>query len=195
MSLGAVNKRWTVAEYLKQETLSGEKHEFLGGEVFAMAGASPEHNLIVGNLIQALKNSLRGKCRVYPSDQRLLLPTGLHTYADVSVVCGPSEYSDDAPRALRNADAIFEVLSSATESYDRGDKFASYRTIPSLRDYVLVSQSKVLVEHFRWQADGGWLLRALPAGHALHLPCGEVAIDDLYFEVELPPPAPHVVAP
>jgi Uma2 family endonuclease len=176
------------------ELHSLDKHEFCAGEIFAMAGASPEHNLIVGNLIQALKNALHGKCRVYPSDQRLQLPAGLYTYADVSLVWGASAFNDDTPRALRNPDAIFEVLSSSSESYDRGEKFAIYRTLPSHQDYVLVNQSKVLVEHFVRQPDDSWLMRELRAGHILRLPCGEIAVDDLYFEVELPPPGPHVLS-
>jgi len=192
MSTAAEKKRWTVAQYLEMEAHSLDKHEFFDGEIFEMAGASPEHNLIVGNLIQSLKNALRGRCRVYPSDQRLLLPAGLYTYADVSLVCGTSEFNDDSPRALRNPEAIFEVLSSSTESYDRGEKFASYRTLPSHKDYVLVSQSKVSVEHFVRQPDGSWLMRDLRAGHILRLPCGEIAVDDLYFEVEMPLPGPHV---
>jgi Uma2 family endonuclease len=76
VSTAAEKKRWTVAQYLEMEARSLDKHEFFDGEIFDMVGASPEHNLIVGNLIQSLKNALRGKCRVYPSDQRLLLPGG-----------------------------------------------------------------------------------------------------------------------
>lgn len=187
MSTAAEKQRWTVAQYLEMEARALAKHEFFDGEIFEMAGASPEHNLIVGNLIQSLKNALHGKCRVYPSDQRLLLPAGLYTYADVSLVCGASAFNDDSPRALTNPEAIFEVLSSTTESYDRGEKFANYRTLSSHRDYVLVNQSKVMVEHFVRQPDGSWLMRELRAGHILRLPCGEIAVDDLYFEVEMPP--------
>jgi len=178
-------KDWTVAEYLAMEQQSPEKHEFFNGEIFAMAGASPEHNLIVSALIITLGGALRGKCRVFPSDQRLLLPTGLYTYADVSLVCGAPMFNEDSPSALINPEAIFEVLSQTTESYDRGEKFASYRTLPGLTDYVLLSQTKVLVEHFVRQADGGWLMHALGMGARLRLPCGEIAVDDLYLEVDL----------
>jgi Uma2 family endonuclease len=178
-------RQWTIAEYLAMERTSLEKHEFFDGEVFAMAGASPEHNLIVSALIITLGGALRGKCRVFPSDQRLVLPTGLYTYADVTLVCGASTFNDDNPKALTNPHVIFEVLSETTERYDRGDKFASYRTLPSHREYVLVSQTAVHVEHFVRQPDDGWLMHALGKGETLRLSSGEIAIDDLYLEVDL----------
>ncbi len=167
------------------ESASLDKHELFGGEIFLMAGASPEHNLIVSDLGHALLGTLRGKCRVYASDMRLFIPaTGLYTYADTTVVCGTADLTSDNPPALRNPDILFEVLSDATESYDRGDKFANYRTIPSLSHYVLVAQKKILVEHFTRQADETWNLRELRAGHVLRFPCGEIAVNDLYIQVE-----------
>ncbi len=187
----AQTKIWTVAEYLALERTSLDKHEFFNGEIFAMAGASPEHNLIVSALIITLGGVLRGKCRIFPSDQRLLLPTGLYTYADVSLVCGAPKFNEDSPRALMNPEAIFEVLSDTTESYDRGDKFASYRTLPTHMDYVLISQTKILVEHFVRQPDGGWLMHALGKGEVLGLPCGKIAVDDLYLELDLSQAAPR----
>ncbi len=185
MSAATAQKRkWTAEEYLEMEGQSLDKHEFFDGEIFAMAGASPEHNLIMTDLLIALGLALRGKCRVYASDQRLFIPaTGLYTYADASVLCGKADLTDDKPRSLRNPDLICEVLSESTESYDRGEKFENYRSLPSLSDYMLVSQNKVLVEHFVRQPDGSWLLRELRAGHKLRLPCGEIAVDDLYLQV------------
>jgi Uma2 family endonuclease len=111
--------------------------------------------------------------------------SGRYTYADVVVVCGAPRFEDDRRDSLLNPSALFEVLSPSTESYDRGEKFAHYRTLPSLADYVLVSQKQVLVEHFQRQDDGGWLLRALGPGERLALPslgC-EVAVDALYSKV------------
>jgi Uma2 family endonuclease len=178
-------KRWTVEEYLAMESGSLDKHEYFNGEIFLMAGASPEHNLIVSDLGYALLGALRGKCRVYASDMRLFIPaTSLYTYADTTVLCGAPDLTSENPPALRNPDMIFEVLSDATESYDRGDKFANYRTIPSLSHYVLIAQKKILVEHFTRQADGTWNLRELRAGHVLRLPQGEIAVNDLYLQVE-----------
>lgn len=180
----AAKERWTVEAYLEMERTSPEKHEFFDGEVFLMAGASYEHNLIVSGLGFALLGALRGKCQVIPSDMRLFIPaTGQYTYADTSVLCGKPELTPENPPALCNPEMIFEVLSESTERYDRGSKFASYRTIPSLAHYVLISQDKILVEHFSRQADGGWLLHALRAGQKLRLPCAEILIDELYLQV------------
>lgn len=182
MSAVAVEKRkWTVEEYLAMERTALDKHEFFDGEVFAMAGASPEHNLVVSNLIIALGNTLNESCRIYTSDMRLFIPaTGHYTYADVSVQCGEPAFTDDTPRALLNPECIFEVLSESTESYDRGKKFESYRSIPQLVDYILAAQDRVMVEHFTRQPDGTWNLRELRAGQALRLRCGELSVDSLY---------------
>ena len=183
----AEKKRWTVEEYLAMESRSPDKHELFEGEIFLMAGASPEHNLIVSDLGYALLGALRGKCRVYASDLRLFIPAeGLYTYADTTVLCGDPDLTSDNPPALRNPDILFEVLSDATESYDRGDKFGMYRSIPSLSHYVLIAQKKVAVEHFAKQPDGTWNYRALGAGQMLRFPCGEIAVNDIYLQVSPP---------
>lgn len=99
----AEDRKWTVAEYLAMEAGSRDKHEFFEGEIFAMASASPEHNLIVTDLLYALTGALRGKCRVYASDLRLFLSAnGMYTYDDASVVCGDPEFTGDNPPSLRN---------------------------------------------------------------------------------------------
>jgi Uma2 family endonuclease len=176
----AEKRRWTPKEYLEMERTSVDKHEYFDGEIFLMAGASPEHNLIVAGLVSALRGALPGKCLVFPSDQRLFIPaTGLYTYADASVVCGAPDFNEDNPRALQNPHAIFEVLSEATESYDRGKKFAQYRTIPALKDYVLIAQDQLVVEHYRLQLGGGWLLREVRQG-AVVLDCGELLVESIY---------------
>ncbi len=188
MSADAAEKRsFTPAEYLAWERTSPEKHEYFRGEVFAMAGASREHNLIVANLITALTVALRDRpCEAYPSDMRVKVPsTGLYTYPDVSVVCGRPEFEDDALDTLLNPQALVEVLSDTTERYDRGKKFEQYRTLVSLRDYVLVAQDQVLVEHFAKQADGSWVLRELRAGNRVGLGsigCA-VDVDEVYRKV------------
>ena len=107
------------------------------------------------------------------------------TYADVPVVCGSPQFLDEKRDALLNPTAIFEMLSDSTESYDRGEKFAGYRTLPSLQEYVLVSQKQKLVEHFHRQSDGSWLLRVSGAGESVSLPslgC-ELAVDEIYLKV------------
>jgi Uma2 family endonuclease len=184
----AAKRRWTVEEYLERERESRERCEFFDGEIFLMAGASPEHDQIVSNLITALNNALGDQCDVHTSDMRLFIAAReLYTYADATVICGQPEFTDDQPRALRNPEAIFEVLSDSTESYDRGKKFESYRTLPSASTYVLISQERVLIEHFTRQSDGTWNLRELRAGDRLKLPCGEIAVDALYRRRALQP--------
>lgn len=182
-----VKKTWTPAEYLAWERLQLEKHEFHGGEVFAMAGASFEHNQIVANTVGELRAGLRQRpCRVCASDLRVKVPaTGLYTYPDASVVCGRPELEDEQLDTLLNPVVLVEVLSSSTEDYDRGTKFTNYRTIPSLRDYVLISTDKVLVEHYTRREDSSWILREIKAGERFKLEsvgC-ELAVDELYLKV------------
>jgi Uma2 family endonuclease len=188
MNAEAARKRtWTPDEYLAMERASPEKHEYRGGEVFAMARANEAHNLIAVNVIGTLGNLLlRSPCEVYPSGMRVKTPTtGLYTYPDASVVCHRPAFEDDTTDTLLNPQVVVEVLSDATEDYDRGTKFKNYRTIPSLVDYVLVSQAEVLVEHHVRQPDGSWVMREHRAGRRLELAsigCA-VDVDDLYVKV------------
>jgi len=183
----AVKKQWTPEEYLAFERSSPEKHQFFQGEIFAMAGGSEEHNLLVSNLVTRLNLALERKpCRVYPSDMRVKIPaTGLYTYPDVSVTCADRKFDDDRRDTLLNPEVIVEVLSESTELYDRGKKFAQYRTVPSLREYVLVSQDEVLVEQYTRQADETWMLRVHRAGERLRLDAVgcEIAVDEIYLKV------------
>jgi Uma2 family endonuclease len=132
----------SVEEYLEFERASETKHEYYGGEVLAMAGASYDHNTIVGNIFATLHAQLRGKpCRVNFSDIRVPIPdSGLFTYPDLTVVCGPPQFRDERRDSLLNPKVIIEVLSPSTESHDRGKKFQHYRTIASLDEYVLIAQ-------------------------------------------------------
>jgi len=153
-------KRITEAQYLAMERASETKHEFLDGEVYAMTGASERHNLIDMSVSTSLFNQLRGKpCRVYPSNMRLKVAvTGLYTYPDISVVCGRTELADESTDTLLNPALIIEILSKTTAGYDRGEKFSQYRRIPTLKEYLLISQTRCLVEHYLRQPDGKWLL-------------------------------------
>src|SRR5258708_5764829 len=122
-------RRWvSVEEYLALEEAADHKSEYFDGQIFAMAGGEPEHNLISGNVLGELRSQLEaGPCRVYPSDQRVKnLDTGLYTYPDVTVVCEEPLFEETAPRTLLNPTLIVEVLSESTEAYDRGGKFAHY---------------------------------------------------------------------
>ena len=153
------HRRVSLEDYLAAERQAETKNEYLNGEVFAMSGASREHNLIVWNLSAALHAQLRGRgCEAYVGDMRVHIPaTGLYTYPDVAVVCGEPRFEDGELDTLLNPTLLVEVLSPSTEGYDRGKKAAHYRTLDSLREYLLVSQ-ELRVELFTRQEDGHWLL-------------------------------------
>jgi Uncharacterized protein conserved in cyanobacteria len=177
-------------DYLRLERTAETKSEYDDGVVFAMAGASVRHNLIVAGLIRSLGNRLPSRCRVLASDLRvrILNPTRFF-YPDVSVVCGEPRLGDDHRDVLLNPGAIVEVLSDRTAALDRGRKFLSYQTIDSLQDYVLVSQDDYLVEHY--QRDGSHWLYTIGEGRdaTLSLPSLEcvMPLDEIYYQVEIGP--------
>jgi len=157
--MSAAFKRLSWPEYLAEERRSSVKHEFFNGDILAMAGAARKHNVIAINLARRLSEALDGRpCEVYPSDMRVRCPNGLATYPDVSVACDPL-FEDDREDTLLNPTLIVEVLSPSTEAWDRGQKFESYRTISSFREFLFVSQTHPLVEHYvRQSAFDQWLL-------------------------------------
>lgn len=150
----------TYAEYLSREEAAVERHEYLDGAVYAMAGGTPEHGALMAAVVVQLGQALRGKpCRVYGSDLRVRAKaTGLTTYADVMVVCGVLETDGEDKNACANPTLIVEVLSEATEAYDRGAKASHYRRIASLREYVLITQTEPLIEVYRRNDRGLWEL-------------------------------------
>lgn len=158
-------------EYLAAESASDIRHEFLDGKVFAMAGGTPEHAALAASVIRLLGNALLGRpCRVFTSDVRVRIPaTGLSTYPDGSVVCGQLETDADDANAIVNPIVLVEVLSDTTEAYDRGAKAAHYRRIPSLQEYVLVSQSEPLIEVHRRNERGHFELFEARAGEHVEL--------------------------
>lgn len=145
----------TPQEYLEMERAADFKSEYSAGEIYAMAGASPRHVMIVTNTAAAFVGRLRSRsCYTYSSDLRLLVsPSGLYTYPDIAVVCGKPLYDDRREDTLLNPSLIVEVLSPSTEAYDRGAKFSQYRKLESLTDYLLISQDRALVEHYVRQPD------------------------------------------
>ena len=147
-------------EYLAQERLADFRSEFYRGATFAMAGASWEHTLIKDNMARQAGNQLEnGPCRVLTSDLRVkITATGLYTYPEVVIVCDDPQFEDNMADTLLNPRAIVEVLSDSTEKYDRGVKFAHYRQLASLQEYVLVAQDRPLVERYVRQADATWVL-------------------------------------
>lgn len=150
----------TPEEYLHRERNAEVRSEYFRGEMFAMAGASANHNLIVLNTGASLRELLKKKpCRVYPSDLKLrIAATGLYTYPDLSVVCGEPQLEADGGDVLLNPVVLVEVLSDSTEAYDRGKKFEHYRTLPSLKHYVLVAQDRHSIDCFSCKPDGSWIL-------------------------------------
>lgn len=153
--------RYTVEEYLALERASETRSEYHQGEIFAMTGASRRHNLLVANLLASLHGQLRGRpCEVYASDMRVqVAATEFFAYPDLSVVCGEPRFADEHLDTLVNPTLLIEVLSRTTSDYDRGTKFAHYRQLDSLREYLLFAQDRVHVEHYERQADGSWRLR------------------------------------
>jgi Uma2 family endonuclease len=169
MGLAHASTRLREADYLEIERTAAFKSEFFHGEMFAMAGGTPQHSLIAANSIRALGNRLEKKpCTAYTADLRIKVEaTGLMTYPDVSVVCGPLRYAEGTDDTIVNPTVLVEVLSESTEAYDRGTKFGHYRQIPSLRDYLLVSQREPKIDLFTRQQDERWLLNALSGLNAV----------------------------
>lgn len=179
--------RMTYPEYVAFERKSETKHEYLGGEVFAMAGGTVEHGALAAAVTIAIGNALRGRpCRALSSDVRVRIKsTDLSTYPDLTVVCGKVQTDDDDADGVLNPSLIVEVLSDSTEAYDRGAKAAHYRRIPSLREYVFLSQHEPLIEVYRRNERGNWELvaEARKGERAEIASCGApflVDVDDVY---------------
>ncbi|GAB2783812.1 Uma2 family endonuclease [Rhabdobacter roseus] len=177
----------TEEDYLQQEAQAEYRSEYFRGEVFMMAGGTPNHNRIKENAsgeIHALLKK-RKSCRSYSSDQRVYIPAnGLYTYPDLVVVCGPNRYAEKDKNTLTNPTLIVEVLSESTAAYDRGTKFRLYRDLPSLQEYVLLNSLAIGAEVFRRTPDDHWLLadEAYALTGSLYLQSLEasLALADLY---------------
>jgi Uma2 family endonuclease len=148
----------TPEQYLEKERKAEFRSEYLHGEMFAMAGTSRRHSLIVVNITSGLHQRFRGrKCEAHSNELRVRVRRdGLYTYPDVVVVCGEPQFADEHLDTLLNPTVIIEVLSESTKNYDRGEKFEQYRSIPTLAEYVLVAQDSPRVERLARQADGSW---------------------------------------
>jgi Uma2 family endonuclease len=188
MGEAAPTLKMTEAEYLAFERASAERHEFVDGEIFAMSGGKRAHNLIGAHVVGELRAALLrlGRpCDVYGSDQKISPSGHKFFYPDASVICGKPTYADEEQEVITNPRVIVEVLSDSTERYDRVGKFAAYRAIPTFADYLLVSQTEILVEHYHRLPDGTWAYRALGPGEQLVLPSVEcsIPVDQLYLRV------------
>jgi Uma2 family endonuclease len=148
-------QKWTPEQYLAFERASETKHEYIDGEVVAMVGGSPRHSAIAASTIATIDSQLGDRpCIVYTSDLRIKVPRSqMYAYPDMSVACGDAEFEEDM---LLNPTVLVEVLSPSTERYDRGSKFLHYQKIPSLQDYVLISQDAPRIECYTRHSDGSW---------------------------------------
>jgi Uma2 family endonuclease len=192
MAQSAPPPKKTYEEYLALEAASEEKHEFLDGEIRATAGGTIEHGRLAINLGAELRTALAGKrCVVLSADVRIRNTfTRRTTYPDLSVVCGRREVAPDDRHAPTNPIVLAEVLSDATEGYDRGDKWVDYRRLPSLREYVLVSQKERRIDVFRRKDDGHWDFFDVGPGDTLELTSigASIAVDAVYADPLAPEP-------
>ena len=181
----------TPEQYLEIERQAEFRSEYLHGEMFAMAGTSFNHNRIVRSTERALGRALDGRrCDVFFLDVKVHVPaTGLYTYPDIVVTCGPIAALDKHQDTLTHPLVIVEVLSPSTRNYDRGEKFQHYRSIPSFREYLVLAQDEIRVEHHVRQPDGAWIFREHTAltdvVHLASIDCN-LNISTLYADVEFP---------
>jgi Uma2 family endonuclease len=193
MALPQSTPRLTEAEYLALErTALDVKSDFYDGEMFAMSGGTRWHSIIGTNVTVEFGNKLRRhRCQPYNAELRVKVEaTGLFTYPDLSVVCGEPRLLDDEMDTLLNPTLIVEVLSDSTESYDRGMKFEHFRQIPSLSEYLLVSQYEPRIEQFIRQPNNEWLLReAMGMSATLALPSLGITIElgEIFANVDFSP--------
>ena len=172
-------------EYLKLEELSQVKHEYIQGEIYAMAGANDAHVTVGVNLVALLRNHLRGTgCRVYMSDMKARIESqNIYYYPDVMVTC---DERDKAFQSFKKYPSlIVEVLSKGTEGFDRGDKFADYQELETLQEYVLIGQKRQRVECFRRNAEGLWVLQSYTQDSEVYLASVDfrVSMDAIYEDV------------
>ena len=176
-------------DYLEEERKALAKSEYYKGEVFAMSGASSKHNRIVASIIISIGQYLKnGKCYIYPSDLRVHNPAnGLYTYPDVTIVCGKEEYLDEEFDTLLNPTVLIEVLSPTTEEYDRGTKFKLYRSIPSLKNYIMIGSTEISAEIYTRMENNEWKLSMVKEKEGIiHISAIEydLALTDVYAQVE-----------
>lgn len=178
--------RYTYEEYLAYERDSGLKHEYEDGEILAMAGGSRRHNALASRISAALEVARKPGCIAFQSDQKVrVLATGKATYPDASMVCGPIEGdpADPSGATITNPTVIVEVLSASTEEEDRGNKWQHYQLIPSLTEYVLVSQSHPRIESYRRLPSGAWEYRDFTEGTVKLRHGATIDIASLYAEL------------
>lgn len=192
----AVKNNYTLEEYAELERSTDERLEYFEGNVWSMAGASPNHEEISVNLASALKNALRGRsCRVYGANLRVKVPIYLpYRYPDLTALCGQPSFEDFyGLEVLTNPNLIVEVLSPSTEAFDVGDKFTYYKSIESLTEYLLVAQDRPHVVLYTKRDEEVWLHREFNSLtdklYLSSLDC-ELSVADIYENIEFPPREP-----
>jgi Uma2 family endonuclease len=193
-----VTTRYTLEEYFELERTSEERWEYFNGEVFCMSGVSPNHSRIESNTITALNNKLGSRgCAVFTADMRIGVPAAPpYRYADLSVLCDEPVFEKiGGVEALINPAVIVEVLSPSTEAYERGDKFTFYKSVSSLREYVLVAQHRTHITHYVKEAEENWSYELNELASEIALPTIDcvLALSEVYHNVRfdpltLPPP-------
>ena len=180
----APSRHYTLEDYLSVEEMSAVRHEFLNGEIFAMAGRTPEHAALSAAAVLVLGRRLEGgTCRPYSADLRIrVVATGLATYADAAVICGDPVRDPASSTHVINPTVIVELLSSGTEAYDRGEKREHYQQIASLREYVLIAQDRREIEVYARTPRHGWQRSVHRAGQIVELPSIGIQfhVDELY---------------
>jgi Uma2 family endonuclease len=186
------NKTYSPEEYLELEIPAQERHEYIDGEIRVMPGGMPNHNRIVGNLYATLNFEFRGKpYEVFVTDQRIWIPRRqIYTYPDIMIIDGALQYQEGRKDTLINPSIIIEVLSKSTSSYDRGDKFSAYRTIPEFREYILIDQYQIHIEHYIKTEPRKWTFQEYDEsnGSLTFLSVDfSISLNDLYDKVEFEP--------
>lgn len=189
MTLPTLKSQFTAAEFLAWDRDQTEKHEYLDGEVFAMAGASETHVTVTGNLYMALRTHLRGgPCRVLATEMKLRVEaSNAFYYPDILVTCDARDRTPESALIKAFPLLLVEVLSPSTAGYDHGAKFASYRTLETLQEYVLIDSERQLVEVFRRGSDGRWVLHPSQTGETVELASVGLTLTmaDIYADTEL----------
>jgi Uma2 family endonuclease len=187
MSAMPERERWTVEDYLEFEQTAELRHEFFNGQVYAMVGASRRHTQISGAIHYSLFGQLIERdCEVSQSETRVRVSEKAYFYPDLVIVCGEANYVEKSEMTLLNPTVVIEILSPSTEAFDRGRKFVAYQGIESLQEYMLVTQDKMLVEHFFRQSDGRWIYTSYKqAESTIKLPSIDctLALADIYRRV------------
>lgn len=184
-----VQDTYSIDEFLRAEESAESRSEYVGGQIYAMAGGTDSHIQISFNLTKSLAEKLRDQCRAYQSEMKVRVEqTNAFYYPDVTLVCGEQKFYQGRRDVIENPILLVEVLSNSTKEYDKNDKFFAYQTIESFKEYLLVSQDKYVIQQYIRQEDGNWKIKAtIGIDSTLYLESVDVAVPmrDVYDLVEI----------